>query len=135
MNNEEGIKFVRDILKATGDDANITDEEAMEIVRNASEPAADNWDNIVLMIEDIREYAKNNGRRIVNEDRPLEFRVAFRCAKTGKTWSVLMENINTSLQPADTDDQAAQTKKELIKACLPSQGGRLSLLHFLNAKS
>ena len=88
-----------------------------------------------MMIEDIRDYAKENGQRIINEDRPFEFRIGFRCAKTEKTWWINIENMKESLQILENDSPATKTKKELVKGCLPSQGGRLALLQFLNNKT
>jgi hypothetical protein len=134
MDQDTAIKFIKEVIKSTDKNAEITDEEAVDIINAAAEPVDDNWDNILEMIDDIREYAKQNGRRIISEDRPLSFRVGFRCITTSKTWSVLMSNIYNTLRPDNADDIIIKSRKELIMNCLPSKSGRMILMGFLNNK-
>lgn len=134
MDQDAAIKFIKEVIKSVDQNAEITNEEAVDIINAAEKPADDNWDNIMEMIDDIREHAKQNNRRIISEDRPLSFRIGFRCIKTGKTWSVLMSNIYNSLKLNDADDVMTKSRKELIFNCLPSKNGRMILMSFLNNK-
>lgn len=45
------------------------------------------WNNPYLMLKDIEEH-KKNGNTIVNDDKPQELLVGYRCIDTGKTWHV-----------------------------------------------
>ena len=82
----------------------------------------DNWDNLLDMINDIREHAKNNGRNIIEEDRPLSLRLAWRCQTTDKTWSISVENyIN-------------QVPNYMFREAIKSSAGKQALNTFLNNK-
>ena len=54
---------------------------------------ADRHEDAMLMIEDIREHSKNNGRAIISADAPKQLRIGFICKKTGKSWSCRMSRV------------------------------------------
>jgi hypothetical protein len=134
MDKEIGLKFLREILKSAGDNRELSDEEGMEFIAAAEAGVEDNRDDILAMVEEMRMYAAANHRRIYNEDRPLEFRFGWRCAQTNKTWSIRMDKIAKSLEDVPGEPQDIKTKKELLKGCLTSAGGRIALCHFINSK-
>jgi hypothetical protein len=134
MDKDAAIKYLREILKSGGDNRELSDEEGMEYITAAEEVPEDNCDDMILMVEEMRDYAATNHRRIYNEDRPLEFRFGWRCAQTNKTWSIRMDKIAKSLESVPGEAQSVKTKKELLRGCLTSAEGRVALCHFLNSK-
>lgn len=84
MNKELKIKYLREILKSAGDERELSDDEGMEFILAAEDIQEDDYDDIILMMLEMREHAKNNKRRIYNEDKPLEFRIGWMCAQTGR---------------------------------------------------
>jgi hypothetical protein len=58
-----------------------------------NDTVGDNWDDLFAMFDDIREHAKNNDRAVIEEDRPRQLRLAWRCTNTNKTWSIKIANV------------------------------------------
>src|ERR1700676_3139759 len=65
--------------------------------KDSNNSVDDNYDDVWTMFDDIQEHAKNNGRAVINEDRPAELRLAWRCTKTDKTWSIKINNVKKSM--------------------------------------
>ncbi len=88
----------------------------------------DNWDDFFTLFDNIREYAKNNNRAVIEEDRPHQLRLAWRCTNTNKTWSIKIANVKKSLKDADP------MKQELVNSAIISQDGKKTLTTILNSK-
>jgi hypothetical protein len=134
MNDDLSIKFLREVLKSAGDENELSDDDAMAFIELAKEDAEDDHSDIVVMIGEMREHAKNNKRRIYNEDRPLEFRLGWRCAQTGKTWSIKMEALGRSLDIKADDSWETKTMKLMLRESITSVSGRVAICHYINSK-
>jgi hypothetical protein len=88
----------------------------------------DNWDDLFAMFDDIREHSKNNGRVVIEEDRPHQLRLAWRCTNTNKTWSIRIANVKKSLNESDP------SRKELMGRAIMTQDGKIALTASLNSK-
>ena len=44
------------------------------------------WNNFILMLSEIREHAKNNGRSIIAQDNPKILKLGLKCQITGLQW-------------------------------------------------
>jgi hypothetical protein len=88
----------------------------------------DNWDDLFAMFDDIREHAKNNDRAVIEEDRPHQLRLAWRCTNTNKTWSIRITNVKKSLGNSEP------SRKELVGRAIMTQDGKIALTASLNSK-
>jgi hypothetical protein len=134
MDNNLSIKFLKEVLKSGGDERELSDDEAMEFIEFAKEPAKDDCDDIIAMIKEMRDFAMKNKRRIYNEDRPLEFRLGWRCAQTGKTWSIKMEALGKSLDAKADDNWEVKVLKDMLRGSITSVVGRVAICHYINSK-
>lgn len=130
---EEALNKLTQIADALDKDPNDLKPEMAEIIsaltkKHGNDPADDNWDDVWEMFEDIREHAKNNGRTVVEEDRPTQLRLAWRCTNTNKTWSIRISNVKKSLENSTPD------KKDIMSRAIQTQEGKINLTASLNSK-
>lgn len=83
------------------------------------------WSDVWLMIEDIREHARNNGRLVVSDDDPANLKLGWRCAVTGKYWRISSVNLRDTLGEGP--------KPDLIRGFLKDQFGKSVLTAYLNS--
>jgi len=92
------------------------------------ENANDNWDDFDAMLQDMKQYALNNGQVIEMADRPMQLRWAWKCKNTGKSWSIKISTLKEYIQSLDQKKQATFSK------ILSSQEGKQGLLNIINGK-
>ena len=129
---DEAIEKLTKIADSLNQKENELSPEMAEIVtaltkKHHKDPASDNWDDVWAMMDDIREHAKNNGRAVINEDRPHQLRFGWRCTNTNKTWSISLSHFKNSAGP-NTE------KGKILLASIVSQEGKQALTESLNSK-
>lgn len=129
-NDKEVMQKLNEIADAFNKDPKeLTPEMSNVISILTAKPAADdNWDDMLDMLADIREHAKNNGSAIINEDKPMQLRLGWRCTNTNKTWSIRIANFKKSLE------KMGPHQKDLISRAIQSQEGKEALTASLNSK-
>jgi hypothetical protein len=130
MNNDKLRQSIMSLVKFANPDADIKEEDLSdEILASKFFSAApeDSWDDAKLMFEDIREHAKNNGRAVIEEDRPINLRLAWRCQNTEKTWSIRITNFKASFENVSEH-------KDIMRRALMTQEGKHNLTAMLNDK-
>jgi hypothetical protein len=132
---EEVLQKLTEIADALDQDPTTLTSEMLQIisaisVKHGADPVDDSWDNVWDMFEDIREHAKNNERCIVNEDKPMQLRLGWRCTKTNKTWSIRISDFKKTAEASGVN----KAKGEILLQCLRTQDGKKALTDSLNSK-
>jgi hypothetical protein len=99
---------------------------------HGNDDADDNWEDFFFMLDDMRAHAAANGQAIVEEDRPLQLRLAFRCKNTQKTWSIRITNVKKSLK--QEQDAGNASKADVFSRAIMTQEGKKSLVSVINGK-
>lgn len=137
---QDAIQKLTQIADALDKDPKELTEDMAEIVsaltkKHGDVPSDDNWDNVWDMFEDIREHAKNNGRAVIEEDRPIQLRLAWRCTNTNKTWSIRITDFKKSIDDIQKTDASASTNRgDLLRKAIMTQSGKENLTRVLNSK-
>lgn len=105
--------------------AEINDLSSQQTVKKSN----DEWTDFIEMYDDIREYAKNNGRQIISADRPTQLKFGWQCEATGKTWAIRITDLRKSLEKYRKDNP----NDPLIRA-FSSSDGKANLTSVLNGK-
>lgn len=131
LSHNKALEKLRDIANVLDQDRNELSTEMAEIIsalsKTSPDTVDDNWDNVWEMMDDIKEHAKNNGRSVIEEDRPHELRLAWRCTNTNKTWSIRITNFRKTANDRNGG-------LELLDRCLQTQEGKDNLTKSLNSK-
>lgn len=144
LNYEEAIDKIMKIADALDKDKSELTDEMAEIVtaltkKHKDDASDDSWDDFVEMLDNIKKHA-SNGNTIVEEDRPHQLRLAFRCTNTNKTWSIKISDVNKSIVKLETkQDNQDQIIKDIIVASalrtfIMTQAGKQTLLNIINGK-
>lgn len=81
------------------------------------------WSNVWLMFEDIREYARHNGRLIIID--LTTPKLGWRCALTGKQWQISLTNLKLTLGEGYLAN--------MVREFLQNQDGKYVLTAYLNS--
>ena len=129
-NDKEVMQKITEIADALDKNPKELTPEMSNVISilTAKSAADDNWDDMSDMLADIRDHSKNNGSAIINEDRPMQLRLGWRCTNTNKNWSIRISNVKKSLEKMEPH------KKDLILRAIQSQEGREALTASLNSK-
>ena len=92
----------------------------------------DSWDNYLDMLNDMKAHAKVNEGAIVQEDRPMELKLAYRCTNTNKTWSCKITNIRKTADELIKNGESE--KADLIFKANATEEGKNNLLAVINGK-
>lgn len=92
----------------------------------------DNWDNYLDMLEDIKTHANANGGAIFSEDRPMQLKLAYRCANTGKTWACKITNLKKTIDELRKNNE--NEKADLLVKAHSTVEGKENLLKVINSQ-
>lgn len=132
---EDTMQKLTQIAAALDKDPKELTPEMVDIVsaltkKHGNDSADDSWDNVWDMFEDICEHAKNNGRAVISEDKPMQLRLGWRCTNTNKTWSIRITDFKKTAMTNAPD----AIKSELLQKAISSQAGKNVLTQALNSK-
>lgn len=94
---------------------------------------SNDWDNVYDMLEDIKKHADANGGAIIQDDRPAQLKLGYRCTNTNKVWTIRISKLKHSVAPANTEVNAS-TREKIIQLAFQSLTGRENILKVINGK-
>jgi hypothetical protein len=110
-------------------------QAGIQLVKEDKEEKPDDlWWDIDAMFQEIRWHAKANERKIVLDERSVvPYRLAFKCIKTDKTWSVDIKYLYEYCDKLFTSpDKNLQSKGFQLRKCVSTVEGRQRLVESLN---
>src|ERR1019366_4000825 len=93
------------------------------------------YDHVYDMMEEIRDHAKLNGRKIDQENPSNNSRFMFLCKTTVRKWSITAHNFKNSAITKRLNDPQRQLKLNIIFRALETKAGKENLLSYLNSKA
>jgi len=99
-----------------------------------SEPVSDSWDDFDAMLQDMKQYALNNGQAIEMADRPAELRWGWKCKNTGKTWSIGIGTLKKYKESLNLGNDVDQKKADVLARTMQTQEGKQNLLDVINGR-
>jgi hypothetical protein len=112
----------------------IIQEEVKQVQGAKEEKPDDLWWDVEAMFQEMRWHAKSNERSIVLDERSVvPYRLAFKCTKTDKSWSVDIKYLYEHCDKLFTNpDPVAQAKGFQLRKCVATIEGRQRLVESLN---
>ena len=135
MKKELTYNEATEILANAPDGSTLDLDTSMDVIEAMSkvhqnDQVDDNWDNLFAMLDDMKVYAANNGRAIIQEDKPFQLRLGYRCTNTNKTWSIKITNMKRSL--AEAEKSGNVDKALVFTMAMQTQQGKENLLKIIN---
>ena len=94
---------------------------------NKESNCAVEYTDVFEMIKDIKDYAAANGNQIVNQDKPRELKLGFKCEATNKQWTIRIKHIRCV--------EADGPSLKIIKNAFCTENGRNLFCDYLNNKT
>jgi len=108
-----------------------------ELLRDAERP--DNWDDFILMLDDMKKHVLEENGNIVENDEPIFLRFTYRCVNSEKTWSIKISNVRKSINelremPDSYEPMANKIRAGLLERAIQTAEGKNNLLGAINAR-
>jgi len=132
---EEALRNVEKLSKENWDEEESNAVLSALIDQHRNDNSDDNWDDFGEMMIDMKNHAQNNGRAIIEEDRPVQLRIAYRCTNTNKTWSIKINKLRDyteKLKATGEQLDSGKNKGDVISLAMSSQEGKQKLLEMIN---